>query len=664
MLSKIYTLPCLFILTVSNLFAVEDISDSEMRLYESMNIEELLNTEIATGVPVSQKLAPAATSIITSDEIRKSGARTLHEVLEQIPGIHIYPSDVDLMTPKVNIRGIATGFNAQVLFLLDGVPMNDLLNGHPGYAFRMPVSIVNRIEVIRGPGSALHGADAFAGVVNIITKKSDTISDEVGVRYGSFNTFEMWMNKSIQESNYSLGLALSMMKSDGDEDRIITQDASGASGEVQSRYKSAFVHADLHYEDFDVNVLLERARDLGLGDGHLHIVDPKGDIDRSRVITDITHKNDDLLDDTVIKTKLSFSYLDSKPTYYPRNAWQIGQPFAEEYVGEFSTGGVYRGIDQHTIQLRAGYKYGKLDPTQFKNFGPGVTQGVLTEITDNPALGYMLEETRESYYALLQDEYKIVDTLTLTAGVRYDDYDDFGSTVNPRLALVWEADDALMVKLMYGKAFRAPSFGELYLINNPQLSGNPDLSPEKIDTYELAFNYEGVVNSRLNLFYYDAKDMIDYVGPTPSQAENINEQESMGAELELEYSFSEAYGVRGNYSYLHSENRVVNTRTPNIPNHQAFVEFEYSPEPTWNMNAQYFFIGKRHRPSTDTRDDLDAYSLVNLTLEKRELLDGLDALVSVRNLFDEDYSEPSIASVPNDYPMEGVSFFAELRYNF
>ena len=144
--------------------SAEDISDDEYRLMSSMSFEELLNTDIATGVPMKQKFAPAVTSILTSEEIMKNGARTLHEALEQVPGLQIDPSDLDLMSEKVSIRGIQTGFNPQVLFLMDGIPLSDLLNGHPGFVFKIPVSIIHRIEVIRGPGSALHGADAFSGV--------------------------------------------------------------------------------------------------------------------------------------------------------------------------------------------------------------------------------------------------------------------------------------------------------------------------------------------------------------------------------------------------------------------------------------------------------------------------------------------------------------------
>jgi len=658
---------CIIILNITSILSANDISADEYRLLNSMSFEELLNTDIATGVPIKQQFAPAVTSILTSKEMIKSGARTLHEALEQVPGLHIYPSDLDLMSEKVSIRGIQTGFNPQVLFLIDGVPLNDLLNGHPGFVFKMPISIIHRIEVIRGPGSAMHGADAFSGVINIISKKYDNITDQVGVRYGSFNTWETWVNQSVQTEELNIGLSLSVMKSDGDDNRIVEQDAASASGPVSTRYDTAFLHADINYKDFDVNLLVERSRDLGLGAGHLHILDSRGYIDRDHILTDFQYTNKDWFDDTVIKSNFSFSYLDSQANYYPRADWREGKPYAKEYVGSLSTGAIYSGINNHVINVKVGYKYGKLDPSQQKNFGRGTIPGVLTDLTDTP-FAYMQEETRRNVYAMIQDEYIIRDDLILTAGIRYDYYNDFGSTYNPRVALVWQESEDLTLKAIYGRAFRAPTFGELYLSNTPAFIGNPDLDPETIDTYEVALNYRAKVHTRLNVFYYRAKNLIDYVGDplpaTTSRAENAKDQNGYGLELEMECGLTDSVSVRGNYAYQYSENADTNERIANAPSNQAFAQVQYRPAVNWNINTQYFYIGKRYREKTDSRETLGSDSWVNLTIERKNIFEGLDALVSARNLFDEDYTEPSSPSIQNDYPMQGRYLFAELRYRF
>ena len=124
---------------------------------------------IATGTAKPIRFAPSIASVITIDDIQRSGARTLAEVLESVPGIHISDSvlfDDDL----ISIRGVHTSNNPQVLVLIDGVEVRHLFTAARPAGFRLPLGNVHRIEIIRGPGSAIYGADAFSGVINVITK--------------------------------------------------------------------------------------------------------------------------------------------------------------------------------------------------------------------------------------------------------------------------------------------------------------------------------------------------------------------------------------------------------------------------------------------------------------------------------------------------------------
>jgi outer membrane receptor protein involved in Fe transport len=126
------------------------------------------------------------------------------------------------------------------------------------------------------------------------------------------------------------------------------------------------------------------------------------------------------------------------------------------------------------------------------------------------------EKQRTSYYLFAQDEWKLARNWLATTGVRYDHFSDFGNTTNPRLALVWATTDKITTKLLYGKAFRAPSFSELFATSNPLTLGNPNLKPETIDTYELALSHQ--LSSRLlytaNIYRYNIKDFITFVPQT------------------------------------------------------------------------------------------------------------------------------------------------------
>ncbi|MGV6806472.1 MAG: TonB-dependent receptor, partial [bacterium] len=147
---------------------------------------------IATGVSQPINKAPAVASVITADEIVRTGATDLDQLLERIPGLHVARSIG--FNPIYTFRGIHSNFNPQVLMLVNGIPLTHLYQGDRNLVWGgMPVEAISRVEVIRGPGSALYGADAFAGVINIILKQGSEITEaSSGVRFGSFNSKSAW----------------------------------------------------------------------------------------------------------------------------------------------------------------------------------------------------------------------------------------------------------------------------------------------------------------------------------------------------------------------------------------------------------------------------------------------------------------------------------------
>ena len=177
----------------------------------------------------------------------------------------------------------------------------------------------------------------------------------------------------------------------------------------------------------------------------------------------------------------------------------LGEPILIDQQLTFDFITKYEGWNQHVWRIATGGKVQDENTEEYKNFGPGVLDnGALSDSTDGILVGpttntegiFMSDQNRTVLYASLQDEWNFAKNWEFTAGVRYDHYSDFGDTVNPRIALVWETRYDLTSKLMYGRAFRPPSFAESYLKNNPILFGNQDLEPETIDTYELAFDYQ------------------------------------------------------------------------------------------------------------------------------------------------------------------------------
>jgi len=156
-----------FVVMPAVAFSEPQISDPDLDGLAIYGDEDFIS--IATGISQPIAKAPAVASVITALDIKRLGATDIDQVLETVPGLHIARSTI--YNPLYNFRGIHSDFNPQVLMLINGVPLSNLFHGDRNLVWGgMPVESISRIEVIRGPGSALYGADAFAGVINIVTK--------------------------------------------------------------------------------------------------------------------------------------------------------------------------------------------------------------------------------------------------------------------------------------------------------------------------------------------------------------------------------------------------------------------------------------------------------------------------------------------------------------
>jgi iron complex outermembrane receptor protein len=352
----------------------------------------------------------------------------------------------------------------------------------------------------------------------------------------------------------------------------------------------------------------------------------------------------------------------------------IGKPDLVERNLALAATTSYEGWPNQRLRIGAGVQRNEASTNEAKNFGPGVIDGTVSPIggglTDvsNTANKFMLDTGRTLVYALLQDEWQMRRDLALTAGLRYDHYSDFGSTVNPRLALVWETSDRLTSKLLYGQAFRAPSFVELYAVNNPAYLGNRKNVPETIKTLELAFDYQPVdtLRTALNLFGYETKDNIEFrADPAPAttiSAQNIKGQRGHGFELEGEWRPYPAVQLRANYAWQHSELRATGQRVADAPGQSAFLDARWKFLPGWTAGAQVNRVADRKRVAGDTRDAIADYTTVDMTLRHQFIAQDMELAASVRNAFNADAREPGNGTIPGDYPLEKRSFYLELKY--
>ena len=683
----------LFVLSVFNpVLAFED----EDALIEAYGDEEFLY--LATGRKQTVSQAPAVASIVSAKAIREMGARDIDEVLETIPGLHVSYA-AGGYNPVYQIRGISSDFNPQVLMLINGLPITNIFLGNRSQAWGgMPVENISRIEVIRGPGSALYGADAFAGTINIITKNHTEIDGiEMGASAGSFDEYRGYIQYSDAFAGWNTAFSAQVLDTNGqhenvnadfqsalDANPLLSTNASLAPGDVNLGRQSIDTRIDISKDKWQIRLGYQGRRNGETGAGLFGALDQKGKADADRYNADVTYLNADLVKDWELKAQYSFFNTITKTDLvllppgantgagiFPNGV--IAEPDVYERHHRWDFSAFYTGISKHDIRVGAGFHHqDQYKIEEKKNFntilvpmvGPVlVPLGSVVDVTNTAPFNQ--EETRKIYYSYIQDAWDFAPDWTLTAGIRYDHYSDFGSTVNPRLALVWQTSYRLTSKLLYGRSFRAPSFAEQFNINNPVAVGNPNLDPEIIDTYEIAFDYAASENLRIgfNAFYYEMQDIIRF---NPTTANNTGKQTGHGVELEVKWKATKHLSINGNYAYQSSEDEAANSDAADAPQQQLYVRANYAITPIWSINSQLNHVMDRQRAAGDLRSDIDDYSIVDITLRAREIAPNIELAVSARNVFDEDAFEPSLAPglIPNDLPLAGRGFFVELRTSF
>ncbi len=684
---------------------------------QSSEEDELLalygNTEmigIATGSLQPIAKAPAVASVITAAEIKASGATDLDHLLETVPGLHVSRSPLGY-NPIYTFRGIHSSYNPQVLFLINGIPISSLFHGDRGLVWGgMPVNGIERVEIIRGPGSALYGADAFAGVINIITLSgSDIPQNEFGARFGSFNTKDAWAKIGFDWHDFSVGLVLEVHQSDGQNQLINSDqqslldmatgtDVSNAPGTVNLSRDNLDIRLDIVNGNWQFRSGFQQRRDWGNGAGVAEALDPENRWKSDRINLDLTYHNESFSDywelqaqvsyfDTSIETENDMRIFPAGSDLsliglggvYPDGL--IGNPESFERHYRTNLTAIYSKWQQHRIRVGLGYTLSDLyEVKESKNFGLSPITGKLlppghpvVDVSDSPYV-YMREGDRENIFAYLQDIWFLADDWELTTGLRFDHYSDFGSTTNPRVALVWTATQKLTTKMLYGKAFRTPSFAETNAINNPVLLGNPNLNPESISSYELAFNYNVSEQLKLdlNLFHYDWKDIIKFTPDENSNtksAKNVGHQTGKGVEVEMEWRINEFWKARANYAWQDSVDEDSNHDVALVPATQAYMALDWLISTNISVYSQVNWILTRKREPDDTRSNIDDYALVDLVLHYRSTAGGWGADLMMRNITNTDVREPSSwstpqASLPDDLPLVGRNVYAQFYVNF
>ncbi len=657
---------------------------------------------IATGNTQPLRRAPAVATVITAEDIAAIGAQNLCEIIESVPAFHCSRNS-QFYNVNYAVRGIGLGgpVSPQLLFLVNGTANSTMYTGDYQGSPSRDISIQNiaRIEIIRGPGSALYGADAYAGVVNIITKaSSDTPGTEFGVHLGSEKTRKIWAQYGGKIGKVDIAAYLNYSTTDGPKE-IITADAatrndgifntksSLAPGPVNAGFNSFDLGLDFAYENFRVTLHSNNFKNIGTGAGVSSALDPTKKGESARNMLSVAWNDKNFGENLSVGTK--FSYMTTSErfpdgivlfppgTKLPTGLFPdgvIGGPNRWERHLRVSGYANYAGIKSHQIRIGLGYDHFDLyKATTFKNFisnanGTPVPNGAVSDLTEIQP--HIRPTKRNVKYIYIQDEWEMSKNLVLTAGVRYDKYSDFGSTTNPRLALVWDTTQSLTTKLLFGRAFRAPSFGDTRGIN-VVANGNPKLAPETISTYEFATSWQATnaLQLNLNFFHFQRKNIITTVtNPAPAPGatyQNTGNQKGKGVELEVAWDFSRSLRFTGNYSHQRTIDTKVDKDIGYAPHHHLYGRADWRFANGWALSSQLNWVADRVRAPGDTRKPIADYKTLDLTLRTTRGINQWDFTASVRNIFNTEVKEPSLApglALPNDLPLSRRKIYLQAIY--
>ena len=653
---------------------------------------------IATGQRQLLSRAPAVASVITAEDIARNGASSLDETLQWVPGLYVargQQADVSYV-----IRGINHNrYNPQVLMMYNGVPQRSPYLGNRGdMQGTLPIDHIQRIEIIRGPGSALYGADAFSGVINIITKTAADIDGTiVGGRVESYQGADAWLQHGGQLGPVTLAAYLRVARTDG-PDEIINADLQTrldqASGKPTSRAPGPMTHPerqlqgqlDLQLQDWQWRLGYRQNYHQKINLGVNEVLDPDADVAATQFNTDLNWHNRSLLPGAELSMGLQYSQrrVNSNPLHLLQNGYSVypqgmlASANRNEQVSGVEAGLLLEHWSRHQIKLGAGFRREAINEYESeKNFrfvyipNRGYAPLPIGPLQPAGAGAFMGTHSRDLRFAYVQDEWHLANDWQLTAGLRHDNYSDFGGTSNPHAALVWEAAYNVTAKLLYGQAFRAPSFIELYGVNNPVATGNPNLQPESIGTTELALIWQATPSWRVNgnLFRYQIHDMIRFVtnaDPTTGKtAQNSGSQTGHGLELESGWQASARLRLSGNYAWQTAEESITQREPADAPRHLLRLIADWQLPEGWQLQAGANLVAGRERAADDSRTAPANYGTLDLTLQRPSgNAQPLGLALKLRNLFDKQSYDPtpSPGNIPGDYPLPGRTWLLQLQY--
>ena len=630
-----------------------------------MDIEELMQIEVtaASKHPQAAAAAPSSVTTITAVEIRRFGWRTLAEALRSVPGFY---TSYDRNYEFVGVRGFLRpgDFSDRILLLVNGHTYNDDIyqQAYVDPTFGIDLEAVERIEVVRGPGSALYGGNALFAVINVVTASAH---ERPGLRVlaetGSFGRKRGHFTFGHVFDGGDVFASGSVLDVDGQDELFYREfdspETNGGIVEDGDGEQAFSFFASARWGDFSLQGGANSRRKhvptaaygTAFGDRDTMTID-------SRPFAELAYASETLVPGVLTSARVYYDGWSYHGTYILGSG---AERVKNEDLGSSHWGGgelrarreIFAGNDL-TVGAEASYH----PHAHQENYNLGGERF----LDDERSFG--------AFGVYAQDEWSPLPELRLVGGARFDRSYDSVEETSPRAALIWVPTKTTTVKLLYGQAFRAPNLYEQYYASpGVGFLAAPELEPEEMETYEIALEqvaWRSTVSA--SVYYYEIDELIDQTTVETAegsllQFRNLGGARAAGGEIALRVPLPRSADAQASYAFANAR-ESGGARLTNSPRHLGRVAASAPLLFDARGSAELVLVGPR---LTLQRQKLSTVTLLNLAVTSGAGIENLDCSAGLYNLLNQKYSDPGGSEHLQDrLPRDRFTYRVQLSYRF
>ena len=630
-------------LLIAQLFTANVFADTELKT------DDVFVT--ATRTPILKNNVIADVTTISSEDVERAGSSSLPELLQRQPGIEISNLGGAGKVSTLSIRGTSSTHS---IVLIDGMRVGAATSGFSAIE-HIPLSQIEKIEILRGPASSLYGQDAIGGVIQIFTKKGvDGFKPYVGIGYGSYNTSNF--QSGIRGGNNQTTYAINFSAMNTDSFSAFIPNPNNTSGAVTNAanldkdgYKNYSLSSSLNHkinQDYEIDFQYFLSKGKNKFDQRFADFSPFVDF-----------KNEARQESYGLNLKGQIN-----------NAWQssikIGQS-TDKYLDKQKFNLISNIQDSSLVDL---YKTTQNQFTWQNNIK--LNKGSLTLLYDfleqKIKTTDLYEKTQRTNHGLMVGYSLIEDRHNFQTNFRKDFNSAYDDAITGNIGYAYSINSNWTIASSYGTAFVSPSFNFLYSLADSTALGNPNLKPEKSKNIEGSIRYKDDAGSMsLTIFKNKIDDFIIYSNPTFEEGsrtttQNLNKVEIQGLTISGDQFFGHLQ-IKGSVTAQSAKNEDTDKYLPRRATALGNLNLNYYIG-YWNIGIEETFSDKRFDDKENTVK-LSGYTLTNIVADYK-INDKLKLNLRLNNVFDKDYSLAAEGTSGFKYQTPGRSLFTNLRYDF